>query len=56
MERGPSIDILHSARLTQRNMDVGMTAYFAGPIDGPTVVCIPSTCRPTICPLSSRNR
>jgi hypothetical protein len=43
MERGPGIDILYSARLTQRNMDVGMTAYFAGPIDGPTVVCTLNT-------------
>jgi hypothetical protein len=39
MESGPRIDILYSARLTQRNLAVGMTAYVEGPTDGPTVVC-----------------
>jgi hypothetical protein len=39
MEGGPQIDILYSARLAKRGQDVGLTAYFAGPSDGPTVTC-----------------
>ncbi len=39
MESGPQIDILYMARLTQRGENVSLTAYFAGPADGPTVIC-----------------
>jgi hypothetical protein len=39
MESGPKIDILYMARLTQRGENVSLTAYFAGPSDGPTVIC-----------------
>lgn len=39
MESGPSIDILYSARFTQRGENIGLTAYFDGPADGPTVTC-----------------
>ncbi|MFB9265106.1 hypothetical protein ACFFWD_18440 [Bradyrhizobium erythrophlei] len=39
MEAGPQIDILYMARLTKRGENVGMTAYFSGPVDGPTVIC-----------------
>ena len=39
MEAGPRIDILYSARLTKRGEKVGLTAYFDGPADGPTVTC-----------------
>lgn len=39
MERGPKIDILYMARLTRPGGKVGLTAYFTGPADGPTVSC-----------------
>jgi hypothetical protein len=40
MERGPKIDILYSAKLIRRGERLGsMTAYFAGPDDGPSVTC-----------------
>jgi len=39
MESEPRIDILYSARMTQRGENVGLTAYFDGPVDGPTVTC-----------------
>jgi hypothetical protein len=39
METGPRIDILYSAKLMKRGEKVGLTAYFEGPIDGPTVIC-----------------
>jgi len=40
MEAGPRIDILYSAGLTKRGEKVaGLTAYFDGPADGPTVTC-----------------
>ena len=40
MERGPRIDILYSAKLTRRGERLGgMTAYFEGPDDGPSVTC-----------------
>ena len=43
MERGPQLDILYIARLIKADRSVSMTAYFAGPIDGPTVICTLST-------------
>lgn len=39
MEAGPKIDIVYMARLTRRGENVGLTAYFAGPAEGPTVSC-----------------
>jgi len=39
MERGPQIDILYMGRLTTRSGTFGLTAYFTGPADGPTVDC-----------------
>ncbi len=39
LERGPRIDILYSAKLMTQGEKVGMTAYFEGPADGPTVTC-----------------
>ncbi|MDA9507593.1 hypothetical protein XI09_23750 [Bradyrhizobium sp. CCBAU 11386] len=40
MEREPKIDILYSAKLIRRGERLGsMTAYFAGPDDGPSVTC-----------------
>ena len=39
MERGPKIDILYMARLTRPSAKFGLTAYFTGPADGPTVNC-----------------
>lgn len=40
MERGPRIDILYMAKLIRRGEKLGsMTAYFAGPDDGPSVTC-----------------
>jgi hypothetical protein len=39
MERGARIDILYSARLTKPGGKIGLTAYFEGPADGPTVTC-----------------
>ncbi|MEH2513028.1 hypothetical protein V1291_004382 [Nitrobacteraceae bacterium AZCC 1564] len=39
MESRPQIDILYSARLTKRGEKVSLTAYFAGPVDAPTVSC-----------------
>ncbi|MBW7972649.1 hypothetical protein [Bradyrhizobium sp. BR 10289] len=40
MERGPKIDILYMAKLMRRGERLGsMTAYFAGPDDGPSVTC-----------------
>jgi hypothetical protein len=39
MERGPRIDILYSAKLTKRGAKFGLTSYFEGPADGPTVTC-----------------
>jgi len=43
MERGPQIDILYIARLAKAERNVSMTAYFAGPVEGPTVICTLST-------------
>ncbi|MBR0831436.1 hypothetical protein JQ596_38620 [Bradyrhizobium manausense] len=40
MERGPKIDILYMAKLIRRGERIGsMSAYFAGPDDGPSVTC-----------------
>lgn len=40
MERGPKIDILYMAQLIRRGERLGsMSAYFAGPDDGPEVSC-----------------
>ena len=39
MEGGPNIDIVYSARLEKWGENVGISAYFSGPIDGPTVIC-----------------
>jgi hypothetical protein len=39
MERGVRIDILYSARLPKPDGKIGLTAYFEGPADGPTVTC-----------------
>ncbi|QOG18007.1 hypothetical protein FOM02_12290 [Bradyrhizobium sp. SEMIA] len=40
MERGAKIDLLYSAKLLRRDERLGsMTAYFAGPDDGPSVTC-----------------
>ncbi|TQF26078.1 hypothetical protein UNPF46_35490 [Bradyrhizobium sp. UNPF46] len=40
MERRASIDILYTAKLIRRGERLGsMTAYFAGPDDGPSVSC-----------------
>lgn len=44
MEAGPRIDILYSATMTKRGKKAaGLTAYFSGPVDGPTVTCTVST-------------
>jgi hypothetical protein len=39
MERGPRIDILYLAKLMKRGEKFGLTAYFDGPADGPSVTC-----------------
>jgi hypothetical protein len=39
-ERGPTIDLLYSAKLIRRGERIGgMSAYFSGPGDGPHVTC-----------------
>ena len=39
MERGPQIDILYMARFTKQGLNVGLSAYFSGPADAPSVSC-----------------
>jgi hypothetical protein len=39
MEAGPRIDIVYMARLTKRGENVSLSAYFEGPVEGPTVSC-----------------
>lgn len=38
-ESGPKIDIVYFAKLMVRGQKVGLSAYFTGPVDRPTVSC-----------------
>jgi hypothetical protein len=39
LERGPRIDVLYSAKLMKQGEKIGLTAFFEGPVDNPTVTC-----------------
>ena len=43
IESGPEIDYMYLAKLMMRGEKVGLSAYFDGPADAPTVTCSLST-------------